>query len=571
MPFETIDAIMHKVLDGANVLFTCKDGFIAEFEDVVGLASDGMQKNSETRTVKFGKTELEIVYSSEFLLKAVDAEYHIFSEYAAEGVYCMSNHSDAGFKQCCFLLEGFKNFTLDGNGSDFIFEDALTPIIISHCENVTIKGFSFTSNCTFNAQFEVIEGGETSAILRTTHGKTYTHGGDIYAGEFEPKESHKLFYMDYHEEDGRLSEGICEYFSAGHESSNRVLFTTMEEGIYRAENLRAPLRLGQKVVMASRTRRAATIFINRSQNTKIEDVTVYSGLGMGVIAQNSKDIEVVRFNTRCKDDRCYSINADATHFVHCEGKIHIHDCYFEGQLDDALNVHSIYLEIVNKFDNTLLLKQVHCEQAGVNIVGPGDVLESADPDSLIPNGEYKVVSVKRINLELLEVKVEGDISCVRIGDVVDEISHVPEVLFENCTMINNRARSMLLASHGKIVIRNNIFKSAGPAIMFEANGNFWYEAGGTKDVLITGNVFDACKYSYFWSDSVITVVPRKKIEEGKYYHKKIAVVDNTFRSCNAILVSANNVENFIFKGNEIVGQEMPLYDTVHCKTVETDM
>ena len=267
----------------------------------------------------------------------------------------------------------------------------------------------------------------------------------------------------------------------------------------------------------------------------------------------------------------YSINADATHFVHCEGKIHIHDCYFEGQLDDALNVHSIYLKIVNKFDNTLLLKQVHCEQAGINIVAPGDVLQSADPDSLIPNGEYKVVSVKRINLELLEVKVEGDISCVRIGDVVDEISHVPEVLFENCTMVNNRARSMLLASHGKIVIRNNIFKSAGPAIMFEANGNFWYEAGGTKDVLITGNVFDGCKYSYFWSDSVITVVPRKKIEEGKYYHKKIAVVDNTFRSCNAILVSANNVENFIFKGNEIVSQEMPLYDTVHCKTVETDM
>lgn len=63
-------------------------------------------------------------------------EYHIFAEYASEGVYSMSNHSDAGFKRCCFLLEGFKNFTLDGNGSDFIFEDALTPIIISHCENV---------------------------------------------------------------------------------------------------------------------------------------------------------------------------------------------------------------------------------------------------------------------------------------------------------------------------------------------------------------------------------------------------------------------------------------------------
>ncbi len=497
-------------------------------------------------------------------------EYHIYAEKASEGVYAMSNHSDAGFKRCCFLLEGFENFTLDGNGSTFIFEDAMTPVIISHAKNVTVQGFSFVSNRTFSAQFDVIEGGEISAVLRATHGKTYAHGGDVFEGDFEPKESYKLRYMDYHEQDGSISAGDSEFFTAGHESGNRVVFTALEEGVYRADRLHAPLRAGQKVVMAGRTRRAAIVFINRSENTKIENVTVYSGLGMGIIGQNSKNIEISRFDTRCKDGRCYSINADGTHFVHCEGKIHIHDCYFEGQLDDALNVHGIYLKIVDKIDNKLLLKQVHGEQVGINVVSPGDVLQTADPETLLPNGEYKVLAVNRVNLELLEVTIDGDASEIRIGDVADEISHVPDVLFENCTLINNRARGMLLASAGKITIRNNLFKTPGPSIKFESDGKYWYESGGTKDVLITGNSFDNCKYSG-WGDSVIAVTPREKTEEGKFYHKKIAVTENEFKNCNGYLATIDNTETFVFKGNRVIGQELPLYRTTHCKTIDADL
>lgn len=497
-------------------------------------------------------------------------EYHIYTEKASEGVYAMSNHSDAGYKRCCFLLENFENFTIDGNGSDFIFEEIMTPVIISHCKNVTVKGFSFTSKKNCSAQLDVVEGGETSAILRATHGNTYTHGGDLYDGVFEPGEFHKLRYMDYHEQDGSISKGTSEFFTAGREDSNRVVFTTIEEGLYRADNLHAPLRTGQKVVMAARTRRAAVIFLNRSENTKIEGVTVYSGLGMGVIAQNCKNIEIARFDTRCKDGRCYSINADGTHFVHCEGNIHIHDCYFDGQMDDALNVHSIYLKIVDKIDNTLLLKQVHCEQVGINIVSVGDILQTADPETLLPNGEYKVRAVRRVNLELLEVEIDGDTSQIRIGDVADEISHVPDVIFENCTLVNNRARGMLLASAGKITIRNNLFKTPGPSIKFESDGKFWYESGGTKDVLITGNTFDTCKYSG-WGDSVIAITPREKTEENRYYHKKIAIVENEFKNCKGYLASIDNTETFVFKANRIIGQDLPLYRTTHCKTVDCDI
>ena len=112
--------------------------------------------------------------------------------------------------------------------------------------------------------------------------------------------------------------------------------------------------------------------------------------------------------------------------------------------------------------------------------------------------------------------------------------------------------------------------SSKPAIKFESDGKYWYESGGTKDVLITGNTFDNCKYSG-WGDSVIVVTPREKAVEGRYYHKKIAVVDNEFKNCKGHIASIDNTETFIFKGNHIINHEYELCRTTHCKNVETDV
>lgn len=497
-------------------------------------------------------------------------EYHIYAEKACEGVFSMSNHTDPGYKRCCFLIDSFEDFTIDGNGSEFIFEDIMTPVIVNNSKNITVKNFEFTSLKTLSAQFDVVNDGDGFIDMKPTHGTTYVHGGDLYEGEFFG-ENQKLRYIDIHDADGKISEGPSEFFMAqieGHK--DRMVFNDLHDGTYRASNFPVPIRSGQKIVMGSRTRRCAVIFLNNSENTKIKNVTVYQGIGMGVIAQNCNNVDVDSFNTRCRNGRCFSINADGTHFVHCKGDITLRNCYFEGQLDDALNIHSIYLKIIDKTQNSILLKEVHTEQTGIDIVSEGSVLQTSDPETLLPNGEYHVTGVRRINLQTMEVFIKEDISEIRIGDVADEISWIPDVLFENCTVINNRARGMLLASAGKITIRKNLFLTPGPAIKFESDGKFWYESGGTKDVLITGNTFDNCKYSG-WGDSVIVVTPREKTEEGRYYHKKISVVDNEFKNCKGYLASIDNTETFIFKGNHISEQEFDLYRTSHCENVDTDM
>ena len=158
-----------------------------------------------------------------------------------------------------------------------------------------------------------------------------------------------------------------------------------------------------------------------------------------------------------------------------------------------------------------------------------------------------------MNAGHLRVTLEGNTDEISVGDNVTEVSEYPEVIFENCTLKNNLARGMLLASSGKTIIRNNLFDNPGAPIKFESDGTHWFEAGGVKDVLITGNTFKNCMYvkNSWGSTALIDVMRRPKMEEGKYFHKKIEVSGNTFINCHRPIASVNNTEEFIFRNNRL--------------------
>ena len=495
--------------------------------------------------------------------------YNIYPEKASEAIYSISNHDQPGFKRCLFLLENLKNFTVDGGDSEFVFEDVMTPFIISHCENITVKNLSVTSKRNHGARLNVISSKGTEADLEVISGNVFTHSGELYEGVYE-EDFNKLKFLSVRDADGRIARGKAgDYYTAFNEDDKRTVYTTNPDGTIKATNLPTDVKEGQIIICGCGKRDAALIFLNECTNTNIYSVTLYSGVGMGVIAQNCDTVIIDKLDVVPKEGVVTSVNCDGTHFVHCKGKIKITNCNFVAQGDDALNIHSIYFKIIDKTDDCLVLKQVNFQQKGVDIISSGDTIEICDFESLLPKCTYKVLSVKRINLEITEVKIEGSTVNVRIGDVADEVSWIPEVLFENCNVTHNRARGMLLASRGKTEIKNNYFATSGAAIKFESDGKFWYESGRTMDVTISGNVFEDCKYCK-GGNSIITVSPREKTEEGRYYHKKIAVTNNEFKGCNGVLASINNTETFIFKDNKITDQKFDLIKIEHCKVVETD-
>lgn len=492
--------------------------------------------------------------------------YFVKRDKAYEKFFSVSNHGDPGLKRICFLLDGFENFTLDGNGSEFIFKDIMFPVAIDNCKGITVKNFVFSSENTQNAQAEVVRSEKDSFEIRMqTNLPCYVYGEDLYFGAPEGEHQKAYFFDECDKDSGLLVAHATDYFFQDPEL--HIRFSETKDGLIRADGVKRQICPGNILIFTSETRCVSNIFINESKDTSVSDVTLYSGIGMGVIAQNSDGIDIDRFSTRIRKGRNYSINADGTHFVHCKGKISVRNSFFEGQLDDALNVHGIYLKITEKTEHSLMLKFMHPQTKGIDTVKAGSVIQISDADSLIPYRKLNVTGVNKINFDYLEVFVDESTDGIKSGDVADEISYAPEVLFENCTVRNNRARGMLLASAGKTIIRNNLFQTPGSAIKFESDGKYWYESGGVKDVTITGNIFENCNYSR-WGVAVIVMQPREKIEDNKYFHGRIEISDNTFKNTSCLLVSANNTENLVFQNNKAENCTGGILKYEHCDTVD---
>lgn len=488
--------------------------------------------------------------NGEDVLKFDMGTYRVNGNSVETRTLSISNHSH-GDRKVCFMLEDFNDFTIDFGGSEIILEDLMIAAVLNSCKNVTLKNFSVYNCVTLSGEGTILDVDENGFSFEITDGSpVFTDGKRLYAGTPDGLNNPLIGINEWDKETTHLVPYQSDL------GLGDFTFTALNDNTFRADAIenrmsKYVVTKGNRFCLQHMNRISCGLMINNSCDTKIFDYTIHNTVGMGVIAQNSENIEIARMRVTPKNNACHTLNADATHFVHCKGLIHVHDCLFERQLDDALNVHGIYLRITEKRENSVILSFMHRETVNIDVVKKGSVLMTCDPESLIPKKAYRVKDVKKIDLKQLEVFFEDDISDIKVGDNMDEVGDTCEVIFENNICRYNRARAVLLASAGKTVLRGNHFESSGRTILFEADGSFWFESCGTKDVLITDNTFYNCNYvgAYRKTGAVIMAVKRNAIEEGKYFHKKIDISGNRFINCNVTPVSINNVEEFIFKNN----------------------
>jgi hypothetical protein len=223
-------------------------------------------------------------------------------------------------------------------------------------------------------------------------------------------------------------------------------------------------------------------------------------------------------------------------------------------LDDALNIHGIYTRIVGKGERELLVREMHNQATGIRIYRPGDRVQALKPAPLIPYAELTVRTVEYINGEIIRLTFEESVEGIEVGDDLENISHEVDLVFRNNTVRNNRARGMLIANRGTAVIENCYFHTSGTAVKFESDGEYWFESGGTTDVVIRNNKFDGCKHGG-WGTAVIECQARRETLEGKYFHASIRVLDNEFLMYNKRICLIDNVGEFVLEGNKITPTE----------------
>ncbi len=473
------------------------------------------------------------------------AEYHFTSDCASERTLCISNHGYNGLKRIAFLLEEMEDFTLDGGGSTFVFDSLMLPFALLRSKNIVLEQFTVIVTDTYNPEGMVIRASDGSVDIRLD----YTSGvyvlGKALCTDVEGNINKLFMNIEFDPETGEIVKDTADNtLGIGWEETDKEL---LDGNILRVHGVKRYPELGAVIVWLGCMRRSAGIFVCDCSDITVDRADLRSCIGMGIIAQTSENITVTRMHVFPPEGRHYSLNGDAVHFVSCTGLILIEDCIFENQLDDALNVHGIYTKITASCEAYTLTRYMHAESSGINVYRPGDKVAFLDPKSLLPRTYSEVKEAAVLNASVTKL-VFTDGQVPQPGDVIENLTRSPDVIFRRCTVRNNRARGMLLAAKGRILIEDCTFHTAGAAALFEADGEYWYESGGTTDAVFCGNVFDHCRHG-LWGSAVIEIVPRRASEEGRFYHKQITVENNEFRGSSVPPLRADNVETVTFRGN----------------------
>ncbi|WP_300300420.1 alpha-1,3-galactosidase B [uncultured Muribaculum sp.] len=496
-------------------------------------------------------------------------EFHPSAQTGKE--YYISNHDQDQPKMTGINIDGWKNLTIEGNGATLLFHGRMLPIALVNSSGCTLKNFSIDFANPQIAQVQVVSNSPDEGItFKPTPWVIYRISPDSVFETYGEGWTARPF------------TGI-----AFEESTRRVLYNSGDlsiptKGVRRLTdgNLLAPQwndpRLTPGTVVAMRTWHRPTpgIFLHRDTATTVSNVKVHYAEGMGLLAQLCTDITLDRFDVCLKGDsdpRYFTTQADATHFSQCKGTISSSGGLYEGMMDDAINVHGIYLVVKElKDENTVIAGYGHEQAWGFKWGEPGDSVMFIRSATMEIAGEPNFIeSIRPVDtptehgMREMEIRFKFpvdkavDPAAGKFG--IENLSWTPEVRFAHNTIRNNRARGTLFSTPRHTVVEDNIFDhTSGTAILLCGDCNGWYETGACRDIIIRRNKFvNALTTLYQFTNAVISIYPEIPDLQSQRacFHGgtpgAITIVDNEFDTFDSPILYAKSVDGLVFKNNVI--------------------
>lgn len=544
-------------------------------ERVYNISQFGLNPNSKKNASPFivkalNKIKAECQGGEQVVLRFPTGRYNFHEAGSATREYYISNHDQTNPRKVGLALEEWKNLTIDGQGSEFVFYGRMIPISLLHSENCILKNFSIDFETPHIAQVQVVESDPEKGI-------TF---------KVAPWVQYRINKDSVFETYG---EGWTEHQSIGiafEETTKRLVYNTSDidystKGITEVAPrvLNAPLwkdaRLIPGTVVAMRTwfRPTPGIFLSHNVNTTFLNVKVHYAEGMGLLAQLCENITLDGFSVCLKgesDPRYFTTQADATHFSGCKGKIISQNGVYEGMMDDAINVHGTYLKVIKRLDDhTLVGRYMHDQAWGFEWGCPGDEVQFVRSETMELIGqENRITEIRPYDKKQIQGAREF---CITFKDLIDpainenssfgieNLTWTPEVLFANNVIRNNRARGALFSTPRKTIVENNFFDhTSGTAILLCGDCNGWFETGACRNVIIRKNRFvNALTNMFQFTNAVISIYPEipNLKDQQKYFHGGseggIVIENNEFDVFDAPLLYAKSVDGLVFRNNII--------------------
>ena len=488
-------------------------------------------------------------------------EFHFWPEGGERRFLHISNNDDAD-NDIAVLLENVDGFSICGNKTRLIFHGRVTPFVFRHSQNINLSGVRIDWERPFHCEGNVLAVSPTGNWIEFEIPKGFsyrTEGGQFYfVGEgFEQKGIKNILEFDRKTRESRYN--VTDNFFKWRTGEYRQKYNAMDIGsrTVRLEvdgKFRTLPKVGNRIVIMPPERLSPAIFIETSENIAIDDVTINHSGCMGIIAQTSSDIRFTNSSVQPSGSRYVSTTVDATHFVNCAGTIRIEDNFFTNHIDDAVNVHGIYVRIKRAIGaDTVEAEYFDHQHRGVKSLAVGDMITIADAQTVNTYFRATVREVEYLNARDVRVRFSRDIPRPpKEGDVINVLSRQANLILRNNKIGRNRARGCLISTGGQVLVEGNTFHTPGSAIRISGGVDFWYESGPTQSILIRKNIFDHCKYG-IWGRAIIDVVcvDKKEANATKPYHGDVVIVGNDFRTHHDKLVAAYRVRTLVFADNKI--------------------
>ncbi len=431
-------------------------------------------------------------------------------------------------------LDNFKDVTIQADGVTLVQEGWYEAVSITNAKNVKIKGLKLTHKRPPFTMGEIIESNPAYFDINIDTVK-YPYLTDAITG--------RVHFYDV--------ERQRVYTGSGKERKELL----EDKETIRIHSKSNP-KVGDICVLRHSAHNRAGILIKESADIVLEDVTIHSQPGMGVVGHRSENIQMRNLQIIPAAGTVASTNTDATHFTSCKGEILFDACKFGGQGDDCTNVHNYYWSVYKESGNDVRVTVEKADLHALSLDYPdvGDTLALISKDKLSPV-EYYIARKVQTSVEdwkvvvTLDKPIEYDVD----GYYMSNLTRRPSVSVINSTVRSHLARAFLIKTKNVHIAGNVIQSSSGSAIQLGAEAS-WREGTPVENVVIENNWFIGCGYGRGrQKGTAITAEVNGIRTKADQLNRNIIIRNNVIQAVGDVAIYISDADGVEIKNNDISG------------------
>lgn len=433
-------------------------------------------------------------------------------------------------------MYGFKDIRIEANGATLIQEGWYEAISITNAQNVSIKGLKLTHKRPPFTTGQIIASTSNHFDMKIDTVK-YPYLTDNITGRvhFYDVNKQRVYAGGWHEKKELLDD---------------------KETIRIYSHIQPTV--GDLCILRHSAHNRAGVLIKESSDIELEDFTIHSQPGMGVIGHRSENIRLKNLQIIPSPGTVTSTNTDATHFTSCKGKIIFDACKFGGQGDDCTNIHNYYWSVYKESENMVRVTVENADLHALSLDYPdvGDTLALVSKDNLTPI-EYYIAEKVYTSTEEWKVVITLDKSISHDLDQYYMINTTrrPSVDIINCTVRSHLARAFLIKTRNVYIAGNVMQSSSGTGVQLGAEAS-WREGAPTENILIENNWFLDCGYGHGSQQGSAISAEVGGIEvAADQLNRNIIIRNNVIQAVGKTAIHIADTDGVEIVGNEIFGSE----------------